>query len=344
VSQSLSILIVGSMAFDDLELPVGSARDVVGGSATYSSFAAVSLSEGAVVPSSDGAPAPSGSSVSTSRVRVVAVVGDDFPETTLSGMRARGIDTAGIERAPGRTFRWAGRYDADLVHRTTLDTQLNVFASFEPKIPAAYRDSPVVLLGNIHPALQLQVLDQVERPRLVVADTMNFWIEGQPALVDAMLRRIDTLVINDEEARQLSGQYNIRRAAQAILAKGPKRLIIKRGEHGALLFDEHGVFAAPGFPLENVVDPTGAGDSFAGGFIGYLAQAGMLEGVLEGDAARQPVLPPFALRRAMIHATATASFCVEAVGTARIATMTRADVTARVAAIRALYDFGASSM
>jgi sugar/nucleoside kinase (ribokinase family) len=308
VSQTHPILIVGSMAFDDLELPVGSAKDVVGGSATYSSFAASSFTE----------------------VRVVAVVGDDFPEATLASMRARGIDTAGIERAPGRTFRWAGRYDADLVHRTTLDTQLNVFATFQPKIPAAYRDTPVVLLGNIHPALQLQVLDQVERPQLVVADTMNFWIEGEPALVDAMLKRIDILVVNDEEARQLSGQYNIRRAARAILGRGPRRLIIKRGEHGALLFDEHGVFAAPGFPLEDVVDPTGAGDSFAGGFVGYLAQ--------------QPELSPLALRRAMIHATATASFCVEAVGAGKIADVSRANVADRVAAIRALYDFGASTM
>jgi sugar/nucleoside kinase (ribokinase family) len=297
------------MAFDDLELPVGSARDVVGGSATYSSLAASSFSQ----------------------VRVVAVVGDDFPDLTLEAMRARGVDTEGIERARGRTFRWAGRYDADLVHRTTLDTQLNVFASFQPKIPAAYRDTPLVLLGNIHPALQLQVLDQVQKPRLVVADTMNFWIEGEPALVAAMLERIDLLVVNDEEARQLSGQYNLRRAARAILERGPRKLIIKRGEHGALLFDEHGVFAAPGFPLEDVIDPTGAGDSFAGGFVGYLAEQRDLDA-------------PFTLRRAMIHATATASFCVEAVGTAKIATVTRADVTARVTAIQALYDFGAAAM
>jgi sugar/nucleoside kinase (ribokinase family) len=305
------ILIVGSMAFDDLELPQGSAKDVIGGSATYASFAASSFTE----------------------TRVVAVVGDDFPEATLDTMRGRGIDTAGVERASGRTFRWAGRYDADLVHRTTLDTQLNVFATFRPRIPAAYRTSPVVLLGNIHPALQLEVLDQVAevgRPRLVVADTMNFWITGEPALVDAVRKRIDVLVINDEEARQLSGQYNIRRAARAIMAHGPRRLIIKRGEHGALLFDEHGVFAAPGFPLEDVVDPTGAGDSFAGGFVGYLAQQDDVSGL--------------ALRRAMIHATATASFCVEAVGTARIASVTRADVSVRVAAIRELYEFGAGTM
>jgi sugar/nucleoside kinase (ribokinase family) len=308
VSHTSPILIVGSMAFDDLDLPIGSRKDVIGGSATYSAFAASSFTS----------------------VRIVAVVGDDFPAATLVDMHARGIDTAGIERASGRTFRWAGRYDADLVHRTTLDTQLNVFASFRPKIPAAYRDTPIVLLGNIHPALQVEVLDQVATPRLVVADTMNFWIEGEPLAVAAMLRRIDVLVINDEEARQLSGKHNIRRAAREILGRGPKRLIIKRGEHGALLFDESGVFAAPGFPLEDVVDPTGAGDSFAGGFVGYLAM--------------QPEVTPLALRRAMIHATATASFCVEAVGCARVAEVGRADVAARVAAIRALYDFGAHAM
>lgn len=302
------VLIVGSMAFDDLELPSGSAKDVIGGSATYSAFAASSFTD----------------------VRVVAVVGDDFPAATLTDMRARGIDTAGIERASGKTFRWAGRYDQDLIHRTTLDTQLNVFAEFRPKIPANYRDTPIVLLGNIHPALQIEVLDQVQRPRVVVADTMNFWISGEPKLLGEMLRRIDILVINDEEARQLSGHVNIRRAAREIHSRGPKRLIIKRGEHGALLFDEQGAFAAPGFPLEDVVDPTGAGDSFAGGFIGYLAA--------------QPEITPLALRRAMLHATATASFCVEAVGTKRVAEVARADVAARVAAIRALYDFGAHTM
>lgn len=309
MSHPQPILIVGSMAFDDLELPTGSAPNVVGGSATYSSFAASCFSE----------------------ARVVAVVGDDFSDSTLAAMRARRIDTGGVERAAGRTFRWAGRYDTDLVHRTTLDTQLNVFASFQPKIPVSYRDTPLVLLGNIHPALQLEVLDQVQKPRLVVADTMNFWIEGEPALLAKLLKRIDILVVNDEEARQLSGQYNIRRAARAILERGPRRLIIKRGEHGALLFDEHGVFAAPGFPLEDVRDPTGAGDCFAGGFVGYLAE-------------QRDIDAPFTLRRAMMHATATASFCVEAVGTAKIATVTRAEVTERVAAIRALYDFGASTM
>jgi sugar/nucleoside kinase (ribokinase family) len=308
VHSDSSILIVGSMAFDDLELPAGSERDVVGGSATYASFAASIFAS----------------------VRVVAVVGDDFSQPTLESMRGRGIDTTGVEHAAGSTFRWAGRYDADLVHRTTLDTQLNVFAAFRPKLPPRFQDSPIVLLGNIHPALQLEVLDQVRSPRLVVADTMNYWIQGEPEALAAMMKRIDTLVVNDEEARELSGKHNICRAARDILARGPKRLIIKRGEHGALLFDDHGTFAAPGFPLEDVVDPTGAGDSFAGGFIGYLAG--------------QPEVTPLALRRAMIHATATASFCVEAVGTQRVAALTRADVAARVSAIHALYEYGASSM
>ncbi|MFO0758684.1 MAG: PfkB family carbohydrate kinase [Byssovorax sp.] len=311
MNRSEPILIVGSMAFDDLELPTENAKDVVGGSATYSAFAASAFAE----------------------VRVVGVVGGDFPASTLAAMKNRGIDTEGVEHAEGRTFRWAGRYDTDLIHRTTLDTQLNVFASFKPKIPPAYRTTPIVLLGNIHPALQIDVLDQVDqvkKPRLVVADTMNFWISGEPKLVDAMLARIDTLVINDEEARQLSGQYNIRRAARNILGRGPSRLIIKRGEHGALLFDDHGVFAAPGFPLEDVIDPTGAGDSFAGGFVGYLAG--------------QEIISPLAVRRAMIYATATASFCVEAVGTAKVAKISRDEIEARVRAIRALYDFGAHSM
>jgi sugar/nucleoside kinase (ribokinase family) len=302
------VLIVGSMAFDDLDLPTGSERDVVGGSATYSSFAASSFT----------------------KARVVAVVGDDFPRETLTALKARGVDVEGIEHARGKTFRWAGKYDADLVHRETLLTELNVFADFAPKLPDAYKDSEIVLLGNIHPALQLDVLEQVRAPKFVAADTMNFWIEGERKTVDKMLKRIDTLVVNDEEARQLSGVYNIRRAAKDILTRGPKRLIIKRGEHGALLFDESGIFAAPGFPLENVVDPTGAGDSFAGGFVGYLA--------------RQPRIDALALRRAMIHGTATASFCVEAAGTRRIATLSAGDIAARVTEIRALYEFGAESM
>ncbi|MEZ4301284.1 MAG: PfkB family carbohydrate kinase [Polyangiaceae bacterium] len=308
MSSATPILIVGSMAFDDLQLPSITAANVVGGSATYSAFAASVF-------------AP---------VRVVGVVGDDFPAATLDSMRARGIDTAGVEHAAGKTFRWAGRYDADLIGRTTLDTQLNVFASFQPKIPADYRATPLVLLGNIHPALQIDVLNQVERPRLVVADTMNFWIQGEASILGDMLKRVDLLVINDEEARLLSGIHNIRRAADDVRKRGPKSVIIKRGEHGALLFDEQGIFAAPAFPLHEVIDPTGAGDCFAGGLLGYLATV--------------PEVTPLAMRRAMVHATATASYCVEAVGTERVAKLAKGDVDERVAAICKLYDFGAHTM
>ena len=295
------ILIVGSMAFDDLELPSGSFKNTVGGSATYSAFAASLF-------------AP---------VHVVAVVGSDFSNDTLEALSARGVDTSGIERAAGRTFRWAGRYEPDLIHRTTLDTQLNVFADFRPKVGENVRDTPIVLLGNIHPALQSSVLDQMSAPSLVVADTMNFWINGEPDALAKMLQRVDTLVINDEEAFQLSGTSNVLAAAREIRARGPKRLVIKRGEHGALLFDDAGAFAAPGFPLETVVDPTGAGDSFAGGFVGSLA--------------RQRGINALTLRRAMLYATATASFCVEAVGTGRVASITRDDVASRVESIRGLY-------
>ncbi len=308
MNSASAILIVGSMAFDDLQLPTVTATNVVGGSATYSAFAASAF-------------AP---------VRVVAVVGDDFPAATLRSMEANGIDTTGIEQASGRTFRWAGRYDADLVGRTTLDTQLNVFAAFQPKIPTIYRSSPLVLLGNIHPALQLDVLNQVEKPRLIVADTMNFWIQGESKLLGEMLRRVDLLVINDEEARLLSGLHNIRRAAEDVLKRGPRSVIIKRGEHGALLFDESGIFAAPAYPLHEVIDPTGAGDCFAGGLLGYLATT--------------PEVTPLSLRRAMVHATATASFCVEAVGTERVATIGIAEVRNRVTEICKLYDFGANTM
>ncbi len=298
------VLIVGSMAFDDLELPSGVFPNTVGGSATYSAFACTALSP----------------------ARVVAVVGSDFPEPLLASLAGRGVDTSGIERAAGKTFRWAGRYDADLGGRTSLDTQLNVFADFRPKIPPAFRTTPLVMLGNIHPALQAEVLDQMDAPKLVVADTMNFWISGEPKALAALLARVDVLIINDEEARELSGLHNIRQAAAAVRALGPKHLIIKRGEHGALLFDDGGIFAVPGFPLENVVDPTGAGDSFAGGLVGYLATQQVDAGVA-----------PSTLRRAMIHGTATASHCVEAVGTTRVANLTGDEVEARVRDISALF-------
>lgn len=295
------------MAFDDLELPTGSFKSVVGGSATFSALAA-----------SVYAP-----------VRLVAVVGEDFPEETLKSLADRGVGLDGLERAKGKTFRWWGRYDANLVGRTTIETHLNVFADFRPQIPAAYKSSPFVLLGNIHPALQLEVLDQIESPRLVLADTMNFWIEGEPALLAQVLKRIDLLVINEEEARQLSGEHNIARAAKDILRRGPKQLIIKRGEYGALFFDGDAMFFAPAYPLEEVIDPTGAGDTFAGGLAGYLAKT--------GDLSHQ------GLRRAIMAGSAAASYCVEAVGTRRVASLQEADVAHRLDLFRTLIEIPESA-
>ncbi|MEM1028986.1 MAG: PfkB family carbohydrate kinase [Myxococcota bacterium] len=319
MSTAQSIVIVGSMAFDDLAFPrpvpsphepgvEGTAfTDVVGGSATYVSLAAVS------------------GAADRADVRVVAIVGDDFPAATLDRLRARGVDTEGVERVAGKTFRWSGRYHEDMVGRDTLDTQLNVFADFNPQLPENYRNSDLVMLGNIHPALQLQVLDQVVTPKLVVADTMNFWIEGERELVGQLLPRIDVLVINDEEARLLVGEHNLARAARAILDLGPDRLIIKRGEYGSLYFDEEGVFSAPALLLDAVNDPTGAGDAFAGGLIGYLAQhAG--EGRIDHRI----------MRHAMVRGTATASFCVEAVGPSGLYALADEQVDARIRQIHDL--------
>ena len=294
------LLIVGSMAFDDLDLPSEKARDVVGGSATYAALAASHF-----VP-----------------VRIVAVVGEDFPGATLEDLGKRGVDVSGVERAQGKTFRWWGRYADDLQSRTTLETQLNVFADFKPKLPAGYADSPYLFLGNIHPALQLDVLAQVRSPRLVAADTMNFWIEGERKLLGEVLKKLDLLVVNDEELRQLAGIHNVSRAARAVLGMGPKKLVVKRGEFGALLFDAEGCFFVPAYPLEDEIDPTGAGDSFAGALLGVLAEAGSLE---------RPVL-----RRALHTASTVASFCVEGVGTKALGTLTRDTIRARQAALRAL--------
>jgi sugar/nucleoside kinase (ribokinase family) len=255
-------------------------------------------------------------------VRVVAVVGSDFPQGELDLLAKRGVDLAGVERQPGKTFRWAGRYAENLASRTTLDTQLNVFADFKPRLPESYRNAPYVLLGNIQPQLQLEVLDQVRSPKLVAADTMNFWISGERAALGKVLERVDLLVINDEELRQLAGEHNIRRAAKAVLSMGPKRLVVKRGEFGALLFDDGGVFFAPAYPLETEIDPTGAGDSFAGALLGFLAS--------------QRTLDTAALRRALMAATTVASFCVEGVGTRRTRSLSLADVSARLEELRAI--------
>jgi sugar/nucleoside kinase (ribokinase family) len=287
------------MAFDDLELPTGSYENVVGGAATYASLA-----------TSLFAPA-----------RIVAIVGRDFPEAKLELLRARGIDTSGVERAPGLTFRWKGVYAANLASRTTLDTQLNVFADFSPTLPAAYRESRFVLLGNIHPELQLRVLDQVQGSPFVAADTMNFWISGERKSLDAVLKRIHVLVVNDEELRLLTGEHSIRKAAVAVKKLGPEQLICKRGEHGSLLFDERGVFFAPPYLLEREIDPTGAGDTFAGAWMGHLARSGNVT--------------PSTMRRSILMASAVASFCVEDVGTHRTECLTLAEANARLAEIDA---------
>ncbi|HEX4447085.1 MAG TPA: PfkB family carbohydrate kinase [Polyangiaceae bacterium] len=306
MNSSDPLLIVGSIAFDDLDMPTGQHRDVLGGAATYASLAASLVARG-------------GS-------RVVGIVGADFPEAHLSELRTRGVDTTGVERAAGRTFRWHGRYSADLGSRETLDTQLNVFADFSPKILATHKSSPFVLLGNIHPKLQCDVLEQVQKPKLVAADTMNFWISGEPAALANLLCKVDLLIINDEEARQLSGMHNLVRAAADIRKRGPKMLVIKRGEFGALLFDEAGAFFVPAYPLEEVLDPTGAGDSFAGGLMGYLASRGEVS--------------PSVLRKAMFFASALGSFCVEGIGPSRLLGIGRADVAARLASFARLVDHG----
>ena len=295
-----SVLIVGSMAFDDLTLPSGEFRDVVGGAATYAAIAASLFA----------------------RPRIVAVVGEDFPASTLQDLEAKNVDTAGIEKAPGKTFRWVGRYADNLASRATLKTELNVFADFRPKLPPSYRDSKVVLLANIQPALQLEVLDQVHAPQFVAADTMNLWIDIERPTLERVIKRVQAMVINDEELRQFAGEHNIKRAAQAILSLGPERLIVKRGEYGAMLFDSDGIFFVPAFPLEDEVDPTGAGDTFAGALLGQLAQLGTVDG---GTT-----------RRALLTAATVASYCVEGVGTKRVANLTLEAVEQRLSELRNL--------
>lgn len=244
----MPLLVVGSVAFDTVKTPFGEAEDVLGGSATYFATSASYFTD----------------------VRLVAAVGDDFPEKHVNFLKMREIDVTGLERAKGKTFRWKGQYGYALNEAETLDTQLNVFESFRPDIPEQYRDSDVVFLANIDPDLQRDVLRQVDKPKIVAADTMNFWIEGKRESLLKTLKLVDILLINDGEARQLTGEHNLVKAARAIFSMGPSTLVIKRGEYGVLLFHGDAVFAAPAYPLENVFDPTGAGDTFAGGFMGYI--------------------------------------------------------------------------
>jgi sugar/nucleoside kinase (ribokinase family) len=299
----MSILVVGSVAYDTVETPFGRAEKVLGGSASFFSVAAAFF-------------AP---------VNLVAVVGDDFSAQAMAAFQGRPIDLEGLERTAGKTFHWQGKYSYDLNSRETVCTDLNVFEFFKPRIPERYRRSEHVFLGNIDPVLQRQVLEQVERPRLVACDTMNFWISGKPDEVRRTLAAVDILLINDAEARQLSGEWNVVKAARAIRALGPHTLVIKKGEHGVLMFSEEGSFAAPAYPLEEVFDPTGAGDTFAGGFLGYLAGA--------------PKVDEEALRRAVVMGSTLASFCVEAFSLDRLLTLSRPEIDARYRLFKRLTHF-----
>jgi sugar/nucleoside kinase (ribokinase family) len=300
----MAILVVGSVAFDDLKTPTRSEGGVLGGAATY--FA---LSASFFTP-----------------VNVVAVVGEDFTERERRVFDGKRVDLSGLERAKGKTFRWGGEYSPDLTRRTTLFTELGVFEKFKPAIPEHFRSSSLVFLANIHPTLQVEVMGQVSRPKLVGADTMNYWIERTPAELAALLRRIDVLIINDEEARQLAEEHNLVKAAARIRAMGPSTVVIKRGEYGVVCFRENERFATVSFPLEGVVDPTGAGDSFAGGFMGYLATH---EGELDDRVVRQ----------AIIFGSVLGSFCVEDLGTERLARLTRDEIYERYQEFRALTSF-----
>jgi sugar/nucleoside kinase (ribokinase family) len=259
------------------------------------------------------------------QVNLVGVVGEDFGEKELGAFRGRPIDVTGLERSAGKTFHWQGKYSYDLNHRDTVCTDLNVFESFKPRIPDAYRRSEFVFLGNIDPVLQLDVLKQVEKPKVVACDTMNFWIKGKPEELRRTLQSVDILLVNDAEARELSGEWNIVKAARAIRAMGPRVLIVKKGEHGVLLFTESSTFAAPAFPLEVVFDPTGAGDTFGGGFIGYLAGANSTDDDV--------------LRRAVVMGSTLASFCCEAFSLDRLLTLTRPEIDERFRRFKALTHF-----
>jgi sugar/nucleoside kinase (ribokinase family) len=299
----MSILAVGSIAFDTIKTPFGEADDLLGGSLTYFSVAASFFTD----------------------VNLVAVVGEDFGEDQMQAFRGRRIDLHGLEHATGKTFRWGGEYSYNLNSRETLFTDLNVFEGFRPKLPESYRKADIVFLGNMHPDLQRSVLEQVTQRRLVGMDSMNLWIETTPEELRTVLGMVDLLKIDDSEARELAGEYNLRKVAAGIHALGPRMLIATRGSHGAMLFNGTDMFSAPAFPLEDERDPTGAGDSFAGGFFGYLAQS--------------PVVDDSALRQAMIFGSVMGSFCVEDFGTRRLERLTFDEILERYRALKRLTHF-----
>ncbi len=299
----MGLLVVGSVALDTVETPFGRAEDVLGGSAVFFASAAALLHP----------------------VQVVGVVGRDYPMRDLQRLAARGVDLRGVTAADGESFRWSGRYGFDLSSRETLETRLGVFANFRPTIPAEFRDSRHVFLGNIDPELQLEVLEQVRQPAFVACDTMNYWIQGKRTALLKLLERVHCLMVNDSEIRELSGDWHIHRAARWVLQRGPRYVVIKQGEHGAVLVGEGKVFYVPAFPLEDVFDPTGAGDAFAGGFMGHLART-------DGQGAPN-------LRLAMVYGSAMGSFAVERFSVQRFDEISHADVVTRVKAYRDLVHF-----
>jgi sugar/nucleoside kinase (ribokinase family) len=302
----MTVLVVGSVGLDTVTTPFGHVEDVLGGAASYFSLAASTLTD----------------------VRLVGVVGGDFPDRHVQTLEARGVDLAGLQRVPdGKTFHWTGRYDYDLNVAHTLDTQLNVFAGFQPRLPDGYRDSPFVYLANIQPTLQLDVLNQVQQPKFVGVDSMNFWI-GNPetrAQLSRVIDRVDAVFMNDAEIRQYTGVYHLLQAARNVLEQGPRVVLIKKGEHGALAVSREGVFAAAAYPLESVQDPTGAGDTFAGGFMGHLAET--------GDTSWNGI------KRAMAHGSVVASFTVEDFSVTRLLSLTRDEVRERLRLLRDLTSF-----
>ena len=299
----MSILAVGSIAFDTIKTPFGMVEDIVGGSLTYFAVAASYFAD----------------------VNLVAVVGEDFGEQQMKVFAGRRIDLQGVEHADGKTFRWGGEYSYNLNSRETLFTELNAFESFEPKLPESYKQADIVFLGNMHPSLQSGVLEQMTAKRLVGMDSMNLWIETTVDGLREVLRRVDILKIDDSEARQLAGEYNLRKAAAVIQEMGPKMVVATRGSHGSMLFNESNIFAVAAYPLEDEVDPTGAGDSFAGGFFGYLAQ--------------NPSLDEATLRRAIIFGSVMGSFCVEDFGTRRLERLTFDEILDRYRGIKMLTHF-----
>ncbi|MFN2419935.1 MAG: PfkB family carbohydrate kinase [Gemmatimonadota bacterium] len=299
----MSVLVVGSVALDDVETPFGRREEALGGAAVYFGLAASYFTP----------------------VRLVGVVGRDFPREYVRLLEERGLDLEGLEHVDGQTFRWGGRYGYDLNARDTLYTELGAFADFDPRIPDRFRDSPYVFLANIAPTLQLSVLDQVTDPRVTALDTMNYWIERTPEDLQRVLGRVQVVLINDAEVRELAREPNLRKAAITILRWGPRLLVVKKGEHGAVTFGPDVLFAVPGLPLETVVDPTGAGDAFAGGFLGYLAAS--------------EDFSPDALRRATIYGSAMGSFCCEAFSVDRLADLTPGEIDERFRAFRQLTHF-----